>query len=113
VPDPVILTLTIPKAGKYVVMAKLWVSNTGQVAATATCRLDAGADFDRVRASVFAPTVSSPTPSASLALTVVHEYAAAGTAVLRCSGGGQLISANAIKITAIKVGALTNTALFS
>lgn len=91
-------TLTIPQAGNYVVWAKTYIAGGGAIT---LCRLIAGGDTDD------AQTYGSNGLPGSLALNVTHNYAAAGTADLQCSGAGQ--TANFIKITAIRIGNLTNT----
>jgi hypothetical protein len=89
-------TLSVPQAGNYVISAKAYV--TGAVANTATCRLTAGGDFDE----------SEATPGNTLSLLVGHNYTVGGTADFACSGGLG-ITANFIKISAIKVANLTNS----
>lgn len=91
-------TLTIPQAGNYVVWAKTYIAGGGGVV---LCRLLAGGDTDD------AQTYGSNTLPGSIALNVTHNYAAAGTADLQCGGAGQ--TANFIKITAIRIGNLTNS----
>jgi len=89
-------TLSVPEAGNYVLSAKAYV--TGAVDNTATCRLTAGGDFDESEAK----------PGNTLSLLVGHNFTASGTADFACSGGLG-ITANSIKISAIKVANLTNS----
>jgi hypothetical protein len=89
-------TLSISTAGNYLLFAKGYVG--GSAIPTATCRLTAGGDFDESQARS-AGTVS---------LIVGHNFSAAGTADFACSGGPG-ITANFIKISAIKVAGLTNS----
>jgi hypothetical protein len=89
-------TLSVPQAGNYVISAKAYVS--GAAANTATCRLTAGGDFDESQAK----------DGNTLSLIVGHNFTASGTADFACSGGLG-ITANFIKISAIKVANLTNS----
>ena len=95
--------LAIPTAGKYVLFAKVYGVGTAAGTGQVTCRLIAGADFDQSR--LWANT-TQPNP---LALNVVHEYAAAGSADLQCNYATTAATANYIKMSAIKVANLTNT----
>jgi hypothetical protein len=63
----------------------------------------AGADTDESRVGLLTGQ------NGTLALNVVHEYAAAGSVDLQCSTNGGTVTANSIKMTAIKVGNLTNS----
>jgi hypothetical protein len=89
-------TLSVPQAGNYVISGKAYVS--GAVDLTATCRLTAGGDFDESQAKA----------GNTLSLLVGHNFTAAGTADFSCSGGLG-ITANFIKISAIKVANLTSS----
>jgi hypothetical protein len=89
-------TLSVPQAGNYVISGKAYVA--GAVDLTATCRLTAGGDFDE----------SQATAHNSLSLLVGHNFTAGGTADFACSGGLG-ITANFIKLSAIKVANLTNS----
>lgn len=102
-PEAVLATLTIPQAGKYVIIAKAWFSNSGAIVQM-NCRLVSGANFDRSRFVLHA----APSGSQAVPFTVSTELAAAGVAQLLCDDSGGVVTANDIKITAIKVGNLTN-----
>jgi hypothetical protein len=94
-------SLTIPNGGSYVIWGKAYFS--APLTNTITCRLQAESDFDQTQAS---PGAGGPE---SMALNVVHTFAAAGTVTLACSGsivGGQ---ANFIKLSAIQVATLANS----
>jgi hypothetical protein len=88
-------TLSISAAGNYLLFAKAYVDG---LPITATCRLTAGGDFDESQAR----------PGGTVSLIVGHNFSAAGTADFACSGGPGL-TANFIKISAIKVAGLTNS----
>ncbi|MGA8488323.1 MAG: hypothetical protein WB684_14740, partial [Gaiella sp.] len=90
-----IVNLTIPEAGKYVISSKAIVS--GAAAASALCRLVAGTDQDDSLANGLQFT---------LANSLTHEFAAAGTVDFRCSTGGVQTVAQ-VRIVAIKVANLT------
>jgi hypothetical protein len=93
--------LTIPQAGKYVIVAKLYL--TGAAAGVATCQLVAGTNLDQ--SMVFG---GGTTPE-DATLNVVNEFAAAGSVDLKCATPAAGLQANYMKITAIKVGNLTNS----
>jgi hypothetical protein len=94
-------SLAIPETGTYVLWAKAYL--TGAVANVVTCRLEAAGDFDQSQAS---PAAGAP---AALSLMVTHNFTATGSADFKCAGTVIGASANFIKISAIKVAALTNT----
>lgn len=94
--------LSIPQAGRYVIWAKAYI--TSPASGTATCKLVAGADFD-TSVSYASSTTSTVFTLSNL---VVHEYAAAGSADFQCAAAGT-VSANFIKIAAIRVANLTNS----
>jgi hypothetical protein len=96
-----IASLTISQTGNYLIWAKTYV--TAPLANTVTCRLEAGADFDVSQTSVSAGS------SATLALNVGHNFAASGTADLKCEGSIVGAQANFIKISAIRLASLTNS----
>jgi hypothetical protein len=105
-----IATLNLPSAGKYVIFAKLWLFDNVNTSVLTDCQLSAEGDTDHARASLEGNGAAFVT-GASVALNVVHEFTAAGAAELKCNAFGVDVSANQIKITAIKVGNLTNSAL--
>jgi hypothetical protein len=105
-----IASLPIPSAGSYVIVAKAILHDDVSTSVFAECQLFAGGDYDFAEAGL-----NGTTPSwlnyATVALNVVHQYTAAGTADLKCDGFGVATDASWIKITAIRVGTLTNTGL--
>jgi hypothetical protein len=109
-PLATIASLPIPSAGKYVVVAKAWLFNLQNTDVFVNCRLVAGSDFDESRTSLEGNS-GIVVNGATVAFNVVHEFAAAGTVDLQCDDFGVNVQANFIKITAIRVGNLTNTAL--
>lgn len=92
--------LSIPQAGKYAIWAKAYFTSSGS--GIATCQLVAGGDSDQ--GVVYAATAAPE----DMSTNVVHEFAAAGSVDFKCATPGAL-QANFIKITAIKVGNLTNS----
>lgn len=94
-------TLTVPETGNYVLWAKAYL--TTALSNAVTCRLEAGSDFDQSQAT---PASGAP---AALSLMVAHNFTAAGSADFKCSGTVPGSSANFIKVSAIKVAALTNS----
>ena len=101
---PTTLTsLSLPAAGKYVAWAKVYFTNTGG-GGIVTCQLAAGSDNDQSQTWVQAGLPWT------LSNNVVHEFTAAGSVDLKCAyPGSGTVNANFIKITAIKVGSLTNS----
>jgi hypothetical protein len=93
-------TLAIPQAGNYVVFGKAYFDSGAGV--TTTCRLNAAGDTDQSQA-----WASSTFPE-SVALNVVHNFAAAGTVEFQCQAATAQ-NANFIKITAIRLGNLSNS----
>jgi hypothetical protein len=97
-------------AGNYVVFAKLTVWNGENIDDTLTCELVAGADFDRSDTVLTGNSVPYAN-YAAMALNVVHHFSRPGRVQLRCTGNGVTTTASWIKITAIRVGSLSNTPL--
>ena len=95
--------LEIPQAGNYVIEANAYFESNGTGIATLTCVLDTleGAK-DEVRL-----LAGNPTP---VALSVVHTYEGLGAVDLSCAGRAPA-DAYSIRITAIRVGTLTDTGL--
>jgi hypothetical protein len=92
-------SLTIPQGGNYVAFGKAYF-DTGSV--TVTCRLNAAGDFDEAK------TWASSTFPATTGLNVVHNFGGAGTVDFQCSAPSAS-NANFIKITAIRLGNLSNS----
>lgn len=105
-----IATLNIPQAGNYVIFAKLWMFDNVNTDVLTDCTLVAGSDSDESR-TMLEGNSGTVVAGATVALNVVHVFAAAGAVALNCNGFGVNISINSIKITAIKVANLTNTGL--
>ena len=105
-----IASLEIPEPGSYVIWAKLYVFNVDiHGGAAAFCELSAESDVDGVEAGTGGDSAAE-VPVASMALNVVHTFADPGSVELACLGGGAM-SAQEIRITANKVGNLTDGAL--
>lgn len=105
-----VATLNVPVAGKYVIVGKAWIFDNVNTGVLVQCQLVAGADSDTTRATLEGNTAGFVTASA-LAFNVVHEFAGAGAVELKCNAFGVNVSIYDIKITAIKVGNLTNTGI--
>ena len=101
-----ILSLNIPQAGAYVLWAKATVGNGEGIAQVVTCRLAAQSDVDQTTTVTPSRTSFPATSTSAVIMTVAHVFSAPGVADLTCSGG---TSAEWVKITAIRVGNLTNT----
>jgi hypothetical protein len=74
------------------------------------CRLAAGSDTDQTR-TMLEGNSGTVVAAAALALNVAHVFPTAGAVELKCSGFGANVSINNVKITAIKVGNLTNSGI--
>ena len=105
-----IATLNIPSAGNYVVVAKAWLFDNVNTAVLTDCTLVAGADTDETR-TMLEGNSGVVVAAAPMVLEVVHVFAGAGAVALNCNAFGVNVSAENIKIVAIKVGNLTNTGL--
>ncbi|HEX7296513.1 MAG TPA: hypothetical protein VF251_12210 [Pyrinomonadaceae bacterium] len=121
---PEIAKLELP-AGNYAISAKLVVeAKQGEEFPIsrkefATCRLNAGNDFDESSALLEVeddrPIQVSTNDQVVLSLQVVHRFAEAGEAVLRCSkgafAGNPPMEVSNIKIVAIEGSSVSNTFL--
>ena len=96
-----VATLAIPDPGNYVIWGKAYLT-TSLLAGTATCRLEAGSNFDESLTYVAADE------PATLSLMVLNNFTAAGNVNFSCSAPTQK-QANFIKITALRVANLTNS----
>jgi hypothetical protein len=103
-----VLSLSVPTPGSYVATAKGFVTDPNKGSDLTTCVLDAQGDQDRMQ------TRSLPGDTAQLSqnftLEVVHTSTAAMTITLSCSTNVAPVDVNWLKIVAIRVGHLTNTA---
>jgi hypothetical protein len=96
--------LDIPTSGKYVMVAKAIARSDSGNAAFVVCRLFADGDYDESAANV--------TRSAStLSFNVTHTFNYPGRVNLLCTdfAATAAVKLQRIKITAIKVGKLSNT----
>ena len=105
-----VATLNVPAVGKYVIVGKAWIFDNVNTGVLVQCQLVAGGDSDETRASLEGNSAGYVTGT-SMAFNVAHEFAAAGVIELKCNAFGVSVSINSIKITAIKVGNLTNTGI--
>jgi hypothetical protein len=105
-----IATLPIPTAGNYVIVGKVQLFNLQNTAVDVRCLLVAGADSD-VSRTVLTGNSGAVVNDASVAFNLVHDFTAPGTVQLQCDAFGVNVIAQYIKITAIHVGKLTNTAI--
>jgi hypothetical protein len=96
-----LVTLPLP-AGKYVVLGKLDFDGSG----TVTCRLRAGGDSDRMLST------ATGIGGFNCNMQLVHEFAAAGSAILEIdTPAASGVRGGDAKVTAIRVGSLSNTAV--
>jgi len=101
-----IASLRIP-AGSYVIFAKATLWNGQNIDDTLTCKLVAGGDFDESITVLTGNTVPYADYAAT-SLNVVHHFNRPGRIRLQCTGGNVTTTASWIKITAIRVGSLSN-----
>jgi len=104
-----VLNLSIPDPGSYLIFAKLDYEQPTTTPAQVYCTLVAGNDTDSIVLQGFTANTFYP-----MALQVTHSDAAPGSASIVCSGNGSTGTlagyAFDIKLTAVAVSALTNTA---
>jgi hypothetical protein len=111
-PGDTIASLPIPRAGSYVIFAKAELANDLQSTTTTTCQLIAGDPGSDSLASVDTGRSTIDAGSrAVISLNVVHQYTGAGTADLRCEPTDGASSAARIRITAIRLGSVSDLAL--
>jgi len=104
-----IAKLSIPAAGNYVINGKVVLHDDVNTAVDVQCKLVAGGDFDQSQTLLTGNTAGFVSDDTA-ALQVVHQFTAAGEVDLQCNGFGVNADASWIKITAIQVGSLTNSA---
>jgi hypothetical protein len=110
-----IASLPIPRAGSYVIFAKAELANDLGATTSTTCRLiatDPGSagslgdsNTDAGRWTIDAGN------RGGISLNVVHQYTGAGTADLRCEPTNGASTASEIRITAIRLGSVTDATL--
>lgn len=103
-PDAATTTLvTLPlAAGKYVILARLDFDGSG----TVTCRLRAGSDSDRMLST------AAGVGGYNCNMQLIHEFAQAGSAILEIdTPAASGVRAGDAKVTAIRVGSLSNAAV--
>jgi hypothetical protein len=110
-----IASLPIPRAGSYVLFAKADLSNELGSNTNLTCEFVAGdlgsdgaftsSDADRQQATILA------SGHVGTSLNVVHQYTGAGIAEVRCESSDGASSAANIRITAIRLGSVTDATL--
>ena len=105
-----IATLNVPNAGTYVIVGKVWLFDNVNTSVLTDCQLAAGTDTDDSRTLLIGGG-GGLIPGATVAFNVVHDFTGSGVVELKCNAFGVNVSANQIKITAIKVGNLTNSAI--
>lgn len=106
--DPTVLTLNIPAAGSYTVLATVDLFNSGGSGVLTRCTLNAAGDSDLKHVGLAANGAAGDGETATL--QAVHTFGAPGVATLRCYSFGVNVAASNIKITATRVDHLTNSA---
>jgi hypothetical protein len=107
-----IATLSIPAPGNFVTNAKVVLhADFASGADTIQCQLVAGGDYDQAETDLTGNTGAGVVSYETAALQVVHQFTASGDVDLKCTNNfGPNADATFIKITAIQVGSLTNSA---
>jgi len=105
-----IATLNIPTAGNYVIVGKGWLFDNDNTTVLTDCQLSAGSDSDTTRATLEG-NAGAVVNGTAVSFNVVHEFSGSGAVELKCNAFGVSVSMNNIKITAIKVGNLTNSGI--
>jgi hypothetical protein len=105
-----IATLNVPTAGNYVVVGKAYLFDNVNSAVLTDCQLAAGSDTDETR-TMLEGNSGVVVAGAAVAFNLTHVFSGAGVVELKCNAFGVNVSADQIKITAIKVGNLTNSAI--
>jgi hypothetical protein len=99
-----VASMALP-AGKYVVFAKLWLWSDASGTHLTDCKLTLGGSWDWVYEET--PQVNHE----AIALNVAGELTQPGRVYLGCRTDAKGVSANWIKITAIRAGNLINVSL--
>jgi hypothetical protein len=93
-----------------VIFGKAWLFDNVNTSVLTDCQLVAGTDSDESR-TMLEGNSGVVVAGATVALNVVHEFSGAGAVDFKCNGFGVNVSIDNIKITAIKVGNLTNSGI--
>jgi hypothetical protein len=107
-----VASLRVPVAGDYVVFAKTWVFDNVNEGVAVQCLLVAGSDRDEA-ISVLTGNSGDVVNGATVEMNIVHHFVKPGSVLLECDGATVNTSANSVRITAIRVGSITNSALSS
>jgi hypothetical protein len=96
--------VVIPKAGKYVISAKAYVTGSNAVV---TCQLVAGSDVDQSMVSAAAGAAGSNGYPGAISNLAAHRYDGPGVADFQCQLNNGAASVNAVQVASIRVGNLT------
>ena len=109
-PWTTILTLPGVEAGAYAIFGKTFLDSQPIIDASgyAQCRLVAEGDVDISSANMGGQ--AQQVSRSALGMQLTHTFAAPGSVLLQCQRGGATVTANWNKITAIKLGSVTNIA---
>jgi hypothetical protein len=102
-------SLNVP-AGKYLIVATTWawnINTTGGV--FIDCTLSAGTDTDEKRVEL--GKLDDPGDAQSIAFSLAHTFASAGTIGISCNVFSRTVEFNNTRISAIQAGTLTSGAL--
>jgi hypothetical protein len=96
--------VSIPKAGKYVIWAKAYVTGSNAVV---TCQLVAGSDVDQSMVSAAAGAAGSNGYPGTISNLTAHQYDSPGVADFQCALNNGVASVNGVQVAAVRVGNLT------
>lgn len=100
--DGPMLTLDVTEPGDYVIVAKSKSRSDNPGYAHVNCGIKAGGDYDEAAASL------SNGIEEMISLNMVHHFSSAGQVEFKCVATGDNVKVNWIKVTAFKVGELSN-----
>jgi hypothetical protein len=105
-----IAQLSVPAAGNYVINAKLVLHDDVNTPVGIACALVVGGDTLDQSATGLSGNTGDAVTDETAALQAVDQFTAAGEVDLQCNGFGVTTDASMIKITAIQIGSITNSA---
>lgn len=99
-------TLNLP-AGRYAIFAKGMINNNDAEIESFSCQITAGASSDSTQTLTIDSQAGDDREMVNL--NVLHDFAAAGPATFSCSSTAASANVGNPRLTAIKVGAVTNS----
>ena len=100
-------SLSIPQAGKYVIVSKVYINGNAALTYVVGCRLQPAGQttiFDESKVTVYGAAAPD-----TLTNVLTHEFTAAGSVDLQCQTNVGAPTANHVRIVATKVANLTSS----